>query len=88
MPAFDCTQIEHGVHSLTAPPVLILATVFLSNLDVSDKSRGRTDAFVRSSELRHDIDERTKASVLRFRSIATIVGNVNLMHWILWRAVS
>jgi len=44
--------------------------------DVSDNSPCRTDAFVRSSEIRHDIDERTKASVLRFRSIATFVGNV------------
>ena len=52
--------------------------------DVSDKSPRRTDAFVRSSEIRHDIDERTKASILQFRPIATFVGNVMIAVASLW----
>ena len=44
--------------------------------DVSDKSPCRTDAFVRSSMSWRISLERTKASVLPFRSIATFVGNV------------
>ena len=44
-------------------------------LDLSGTSPSRTDAFVRCSEIRNGIDERTKASVLRFRRIATAVGS-------------
>ena len=68
------------------------ASLRIDLIDVSAKSPCRTDAFVRSSEIRHDIDERTKASVLRFRSITTLVGNVlitgsrlMLNSWMLYR---